>query len=98
MQNYDKIKLQYPKRWTISMYNELGILASGVRYIIKSDTETFIIIHKHQVPVGIKATYANAVYHLIPLKYNPHHVQLTVWCNIIIYPGDTNAPFASLLD
>ena len=39
-ETYDKLKLQHPKRWITSMYNELGRLASGVGDRIPSRIET----------------------------------------------------------
>ena len=95
--NYGKLKLLHTKRCTISMYNELGRLASGVRDRIKSGTET-VFIWKNQVPAGRNATYSNAVCDYRPLKDEPCHVRLTVEGDRLIYPGDTRAPAASLLD
>ena len=40
--NYDKLKLLHPKCWTTIMSNELVWLDSGVGYIMKSGTETFL--------------------------------------------------------
>ena len=66
------------------MSNELGQLASGVGYRMKSGQKLFFI-HKNQVHVGRKATYANAVCDCILFKYDPYCVRLTVRVNRIIY-------------
>ena len=39
-ETYEKLKLQHPKRWITSMYNELGCLASGVGDRMISGTYT----------------------------------------------------------
>ena len=97
-ENYDKINLWYPNRWTNSISNEIGRLSSGVLYQIKYVTETIFIVPKHQVPAGMKVTYANAVCDNRPLKYDPYCVRLTVGGDRLIYPGDTSTPDASPLD
>ena len=60
--------------------------------------QTLFFIHKHQVPAGRKATYANAVCDYRPLEDDPYRVRLTVGGEILIYPGDPRAPATSLLD
>ena len=80
------------------MSNELGQLASGVGNRMKSGTETIFLIHKHQVPVGSKATYSNAVCYYIPLKDDPYRVRLTVGGDRLVNLGDPSAPAASLLE
>ena len=92
--NYDKLKLRYTKRWTNSMSNELGRLASGVGYRMKSVTETIFFILKHQVTCRKKYTkYSNAVCDYIPLQDHPYCVRLTVGENRIIYIGNTITPY-----
>ena len=80
------------------MSNEMGQLASGVGNHMKYGTETIFFLPKHQVPVGIKETYANVVCDYILLKDYPYRVRFTVGGDRFIYPGDTSAPAASLLD
>ena len=42
-ETYEKIKLQQPKRWITILSNELGRLASGVRDIVTSGTDTIFL-------------------------------------------------------
>ena len=64
---------------------------------MNSGSDIFII-HNHQVLVGRKATYANAVCDCRLLKYDPYCVRITVWEDRIIYPGDPRANAESLMD
>ena len=96
-ENYNQLKKRDPDRWTTSMANELGRLASGVGTRMPTDTGAIFFIRRDQAPPGHTTTYANAICNFFPLKDNKYRVSLTVQGDWLEYPGNPSAPVASLL-
>ena len=83
--------------WERSLSNEFGRLLKGNIYGVKF-TDTMEFIHKHQVPLGKKVTYASFVFDFRPLKSEPYRCRLVVGGDKLPYHNDASSPAASLLE
>ena len=88
---------KYKDIWNKSMSNELGRLAQGNKYGIKSN-DAIDFIHKCEVPKEKKVTYANFVCDYRPLKSDPNRVRLVVGGDKLDYAFDSGSPAATLLE
>ena len=88
---------KYKDIWNKSMSNELGRLAQGNKYGIKSN-DAIDFIYKCEVPKEKKVTYANFVCDYRPLKSDPNRVRLVVGVDKLDYAFDSGSPAATLLE
>ncbi len=84
------------KTWQIATSNELGRLAQGIWHVKGNDVMDFI--HKKDIPLHKKVTYANMVCDHRPLKSEPFQVRLTVGGDRLEYEYDAASPAVSLLE
>ena len=84
------------QRWEISLSNELGRLAQGIRDIKGTDTIQFI--PKSEIPADRwkDVTYGRIVVDYKPDKTEKHRSRLTVGGDRISYPYDVSAPTCGL--
>ena len=63
--------------WITSLSNELGRDMQGVRGLVKG-TDTMEFVHKKEVPIHKKVTYASFVCDFNPLKTEKNRVRMTI--------------------
>ena len=78
------------------MSNELGRLADGINEI--KGNNAIVFIHKYEVPLNKKITYANMVCDYRPSKDDPYRIRLTIGGDKLDYFGNSASPAASLLE
>ena len=76
---------------------ELGRLAKGLDNRVQF-TDAIEFIHRHEVPVGSKVTYANLVCDYRPLKSESNRVRITVGGDRIPYSQDAGSPAVTLIE
>ena len=74
----------------------MGHFSQGIGNIKRNNTIDFI--HKSEVPLDRRVTYANMVSEYIPLKSDPYQVRLTVGDDHLEYHNDVASPAALLLE
>jgi len=93
----DLMKLdKHRKLWSISLANEIGRLAQGIRDI--KGTDTFFFIRKSEIPRDRRkdVTYGRIVVSYRPQKAEPNRTRLTVGGDRVNYPFETSTPTADL--
>ena len=87
---------KHSKLWAISLANEIGRLAQGIRDI--KGTNTFFFIRKSEIPTNRRkdVTYGRIVVTYRPQKSEPNRTRLTVGGDRVNYPFETSTPTADL--
>ena len=92
----DQLIKEEPLTWKVSVSNEIGRMAQGIRNVKGNDVLVFIPCH--EVPVNKKVTYGNMICDFRPLKLEKYRVRLTVGGDQLDYLGNQSSPAASLLE
>jgi hypothetical protein len=92
---------KYKKAWSMSVANEFGCLANGIRGHIKNPTNTIKFISQHEVPAPADRrkdiTYGQFVCLVRPKKAEPNQMHFMVGDNRINYPGKVATPTVEML-
>ena len=82
----DQLIKEEPLTWKVSVSNEIGRMAQGIRNMKSNDVLVFI--PRHEVPVNKKVTYENMICAFRPLKLEKYRVRLTMGGDRLDYLGN----------
>ena len=75
-----------PETWKVSVSNEIGRMAQGIREVKGNNVLEFI--PRHEVPANKKVTYGNMICDFRLFKLEKYRVRLTVGGDRLDYLGN----------